>query len=220
MNSSLPLVLARSHVSSVWRSHSWACGAFQGASTGTSSDIWSSCVTAAAMSPATTGSGGRDPLGPRDRCGGGADGRSADQPATRDSPGFHWSLPLASGYGGEAQTCFEARIGISQSGRDPADMPRLPSTSMGRSELGQASVEWSALLLVLALIFGGLGYAVARTEAWRFGSNLMHALVCAVGVDCDEGEDALARAYGPELASLVRRYSPNVAYEASSAELP
>jgi hypothetical protein len=91
---------------------------------------------------------------------------------------------------------------------------------MGRSEGGQASVEWSALLLVLALIFAGLGYAIARSEAWGYGSNVLHALVCAVGIDCDEGEDALERAYGPEITKLLRRYSPNVAYQASSAELP
>ena len=91
---------------------------------------------------------------------------------------------------------------------------------MGRSERGQASVEWSALLLVLALVFAGLGYAIARTEAWGVGSNVLHALVCAVGIECDEGDDALVRAYGAEIASLVRRYSPNVAYEADSAELP
>jgi hypothetical protein len=91
---------------------------------------------------------------------------------------------------------------------------------MVRSQGGQASVEWSALLVVLAAIFAGLGYAIARTEAWGYGDNVLHAFACAVGIDCDEGEDALARAYGDELAGLLRRYSPNVAYGASSAELP
>jgi hypothetical protein len=91
---------------------------------------------------------------------------------------------------------------------------------MGRSQRGQASVEWSALLLVLALLFAGLGYAIARTEAWAYGSNVLHAFACAMGIGCDEGQDALTGAYGSELAGLVRRYSPNVAYEASSAQLP
>jgi hypothetical protein len=91
---------------------------------------------------------------------------------------------------------------------------------MRREQAGQATVEWSALLLLLALLFAGLGYAVARTEAWGLGEGVLHALVCAVGGGCDEGQDALEQAYGPETAQLVRRYSPNVAYEAESAELP
>jgi hypothetical protein len=40
---------------------------------------------------------------------------------------------------------------------------------MRRSESGQATVEWSALLLLLAMLFAGLAYAVSRTEAWRWG---------------------------------------------------
>jgi hypothetical protein len=91
---------------------------------------------------------------------------------------------------------------------------------MRGSEGGQATVEWSALLLVLALLFAGLGYVVARTQAWGVGSDVLHGLACAVGGGCEEGQDALERAYGRETAELVRRYSPSVAYEAKSAELP
>jgi hypothetical protein len=87
-------------------------------------------------------------------------------------------------------------------------------------EGGQATVEWSALVLVLAVLFAGLGYAVARTEAWGLGGDTLHALVCAVGGDCEEGQSALDRAYGAETAQLVRDHSPNVAYERDSRELP
>jgi hypothetical protein len=92
---------------------------------------------------------------------------------------------------------------------------------MRRAEDGQATVEWTALLLVLAVLFAGLAYAVSRAEGWRMGEGIVHAIACAVGAGCDdEGADALARAYGDETAKLVRRYSPNVAYERRSAELP
>jgi hypothetical protein len=91
---------------------------------------------------------------------------------------------------------------------------------MRRSESGQATVEWSALLLVLAMLFAGLAYAVSRTEAWGLGEGVLHALVCAAGGGCDDGPDTLEQAYGPDMAKLVRRYSPNVAYEHRSAELP
>jgi hypothetical protein len=89
-----------------------------------------------------------------------------------------------------------------------------------RPEGGQATVEWSALLLVVALLLSGLAYAVARTEAWRFGDGIVHSVACALSGGCGEGEDALASAYGEEVAKLVRRYSPNVVYERRSAELP
>jgi hypothetical protein len=91
---------------------------------------------------------------------------------------------------------------------------------MRRGEAGQATVEWTALLAVLALLFAGFGYAVARTDAWGLGEGALHALVCAVGGGCEEGPDALEQAYGPGTAQIVRRYSPNVSYEAESAELP
>lgn len=91
---------------------------------------------------------------------------------------------------------------------------------MRRSESGQATVEWSALLLVLAMLFAGLAYAVSRTEAWGWGEDVLHSLVCSVGGGCDDGPGALDQAYGAETAKLVLRYSPNVAYEPRSAELP
>ena len=63
MNSSLPLVFARSQVSSVWRSHCSALDDSQGRSTGTLLDIWSSWATASTMSGSTTGSTGAVPKG-------------------------------------------------------------------------------------------------------------------------------------------------------------
>jgi hypothetical protein len=95
--------------------------------------------------------------------------------------------------------------------------------AMRRSQLGreggQSTVEWTALLLVAAMLFSGLAYAVARTEAWGMGEGILHAIVCTLRGDCDEA-DALALAYGAQTAELVRRYSPNVAYERDSAQLP
>jgi hypothetical protein len=90
-----------------------------------------------------------------------------------------------------------------------------------RREGGQATVEWTALLLVLAMLFAGLAYAVSRTEAWSVGEGIVHAIACGVGLGCeDDGADALALAYGDETATLVRQYAPNVVYERRSAELP
>ena len=91
---------------------------------------------------------------------------------------------------------------------------------MERTERGQATVEWSALILLVVVLVAGLGYGVTRAESWRLGGGILHSLVCAIGGDCAGEPDALARAYGRETGELVRKYSPNVAYERSSAELP
>ncbi len=90
---------------------------------------------------------------------------------------------------------------------------------MKRSERGQASVEWSALGLMLALLFATAAFAVARTDAWEFGDGIVHSLVCAVKGGCDAG-DALSLAYGDDVAAQMRRYAPNVAYDPRSAALP
>jgi hypothetical protein len=90
---------------------------------------------------------------------------------------------------------------------------------MRRSQQGQATVEWSALVMVLALAFAATGVVVARTDTWAFGERVVHALVCAVEGGCEE-RDSLALAYGDAVAEQVRSHAPNVVYERSSAALP
>ena len=90
-----------------------------------------------------------------------------------------------------------------------------------RRDSGQATVEWTALLLVATIVFAGLAYAVSRTDAWALGHGVVRSIACGIGLGCeDEGAELLARAYGKETAALVRRYAPNVTYERRSAELP
>jgi hypothetical protein len=88
---------------------------------------------------------------------------------------------------------------------------------MPRTDAGQATVEWSALVLLVALALGGLGYAVARAGALRLGDAILYAIVCVAGDGCPH---ALEDAYGKELAKTVREYAPNIVYERHSAELP
>ena len=88
---------------------------------------------------------------------------------------------------------------------------------MGRREAGQATVEWTALVLAIALALGALGYVAARGASWRFGSEIFDAIVCAAGDGCP---NALEDAYGEGLAEAVRRYAPSIAYERRSAQLP
>src|SRR5438552_13614039 len=88
---------------------------------------------------------------------------------------------------------------------------------MRRKQAGQATVEWSALLLAVALALAALGYAVAGARPWRLANEIVEAIVCAADDGCP---NALERAYGERVAAAVRRYAPNIAYEQRSAELP
>ena len=90
---------------------------------------------------------------------------------------------------------------------------------MRRGQAGQATVEWSALLLALLFAFAALSVTVARTDSWGFGERLVHGLVCAVSGGCEE-RDSLQLAYGDDVAAAVRSHAPNVVYEHSSAALP
>src|SRR5438309_3165770 len=92
----------------------------------------------------------------------------------------------------------------------------MPRTENGQ-ESGQAAIEWTALVLVAALVLGALGYVATRGSAWGFGKGLANAIFCAVLDSCPT---ALDDAYGDELAKTVRHYAPNIVYERSSAELP
>jgi hypothetical protein len=88
---------------------------------------------------------------------------------------------------------------------------------MRRREGGQATIEWTALVLIVALVLSGLGFVAIRAGAFRLGDAIIDAIVCAAGDGCP---NALEDAYGDELASTLRRYAPNIAYERRSAQLP
>ena len=88
---------------------------------------------------------------------------------------------------------------------------------MPRGEAGQATVEWSALVLVVALALGALGYVGSRVDPVGLGRDIAHAIFCAARGGCP---DALEDAYGADLARFVRHYAPNIVYERKSAELP
>ena len=88
---------------------------------------------------------------------------------------------------------------------------------MVRGQGGQATIEWTALVLVAALVLGALGYVATRGSARGFGNGLADAIFCAALDSCP---NALDDAYGDELAKTIRRYAPNIVYERRSAELP
>jgi hypothetical protein len=84
---------------------------------------------------------------------------------------------------------------------------------------GQASIEWIAAVLCVALTLGGLGARLGDVDGRSYGGWLAHTLVCAVRGGCAEERDALVAAYGAE-ADLVRRYAPSLVYEPGTYTLP
>lgn len=85
---------------------------------------------------------------------------------------------------------------------------------------GQATVEWIALVLLVAGTLG-VGLALApHADGRSFGGLILHRLVCGARGGCDDGDAELEAAYGNRDASLVRRYAPSIAYEPGTLSLP
>ena len=88
-------------------------------------------------------------------------------------------------------------------------------------EIGQGTVEWIALLSLLALLFAALVAAGLRLPVASLARSLAARIVCAVSLSdaCREAPQLVA-AYGEELAALVRRHAPGLAYEHGMHALP
>ena len=89
-----------------------------------------------------------------------------------------------------------------------------------RSQTGQATVEWTAVVLLVALVLGAAVAFLPAVDGRSFGGFLAHSIVCAARGDCARRDDALRVAYGPEEAELVRRFAPNIVYEPGTHTLP
>jgi hypothetical protein len=89
-----------------------------------------------------------------------------------------------------------------------------------RSESGQASIEWTGVVCLVALALGAAVAFVPAIDGRSFGSLIAHSIVCAVKGGCDSGDGALRAAYSATDAELVRRFAPNIVYEPGTHTLP
>lgn len=90
-----------------------------------------------------------------------------------------------------------------------------------RCQRGQATIEWTGIVLLMAVALGALATAGPRVDGRAFGAWLAHSLVCAVrGEACASADDPLRAVYGEQDAALVRRYAPNLVYEPGTYTLP
>src|SRR4051812_46741721 len=90
-----------------------------------------------------------------------------------------------------------------------------------RSERGQATVEWTAVVLLVALVLGAAIAVVPVIDGRSFGAWVGQRILCALrGDGCPTSHDALVFAYEEADAELVRRYAPNIVYEPGTYTLP
>ena len=88
------------------------------------------------------------------------------------------------------------------------------------SESAQATIEWTGLILLVALAMAAFVAVAPTVDGRSFGSTIAHAITCGMRGDCTDRQEALARAYGDDDAELVRRFAPNIVYERGTFTLP
>jgi hypothetical protein len=89
-----------------------------------------------------------------------------------------------------------------------------------RSESGQASIEWTGVVCLVALALGAAVAFAPAIDGRSFGSAIARSIVCAVRGGCSGGDDQLRAAYSSGDAELVRRFAPNIVYEPGTHTLP
>ena len=86
-------------------------------------------------------------------------------------------------------------------------------------ERGQATIEWVALVLLVAAALAA-ALTFVPLDGRPLGGALARSLVCAATRDCERERRALVEAYGERDARLVRRHAPNLVYERGTLVLP
>lgn len=90
-----------------------------------------------------------------------------------------------------------------------------------RRDDGQATIEWIGLVLVVGTLLAALLAAGLRAPLAALARSLSTRILCAVSLsDACAREPALVAAYGEELAALLRRHTPGLAYEEGMRALP
>jgi len=92
---------------------------------------------------------------------------------------------------------------------------------MRGSERGQGTVEWVALLAVVALLLVALVAAGVRVPGTALAQAVASRLLCAAALaDSCGDEPELIAVYGTEVGGLARKHMPALLYERRSRALP
>jgi hypothetical protein len=89
-----------------------------------------------------------------------------------------------------------------------------------RDQRGQTTVEWTGLVLLVAVALGALATVGPRLDGRSLGGFLAHSITCAARGGCTDGRDDLARVHGAEDAELLQRFAPGLVYEPGTYTLP
>lgn len=105
------------------------------------------------------------------------------------------------------------------------DVPSSRSTkrhlTTGTSEEGQGTVEWIALLGIVALMVSGLVAAGVRVPGTALARAIASRILCAAAIADDCGDEpALIAAYGTEIGKLAREHMPMILFEHGSKAVP
>lgn len=92
---------------------------------------------------------------------------------------------------------------------------------MGDGERGQSTVEWVALLCVVALLLAGVLAFGVRVPGAALARSIASRILCAAALaeHCGD-EPMLIAAYGSEVGELVREHMPSLFFERGSWALP
>jgi hypothetical protein len=97
---------------------------------------------------------------------------------------------------------------------------RHPESGTSR-ERGQGTVEWVALLAVVALLLVALVAAGVRVPGVALAQGVASRILCAAALaDSCGDEPELIAAYGTEVGELVHEHMPSLVYELRSRALP
>lgn len=92
---------------------------------------------------------------------------------------------------------------------------------MRRGERGQSTVEWVALLCLVALLLVGVLAAGVRVPGAALAQAIGARILCAAAfVDGCGDEPVLVAAYGTEIGELVREHMPSLLFEQGSRAVP
>jgi hypothetical protein len=89
-----------------------------------------------------------------------------------------------------------------------------------RTQRGQATVEFVALVLLCCLALGALFALTGGFDGRAYAGFVARHVLCAASGRCKADERRLAAAYGERDAATVRALAPNLVYEAGERQLP
>ncbi len=93
--------------------------------------------------------------------------------------------------------------------------------SCHRGQLGQASVEWIGLVLLVSLALAGLLAAGVTLPGASLGRAVGGRILCGVSFEGYCGQvGGLVSAYGSEVAGIAREQAPSLAYEDGMRAVP